>query len=265
MRPKTSFPELPISRYWRQPVVLSVLFMAAMPIKLFAEVDAEADRILRDMSNYMASMETFKIDADASTDVILQDGRKIQLTGYGTALVDRDGGLRFERQSAVGKSVLTYNGTVLSLFNEALNSWAEFPVEGGIDEAIDELRTVLSAEVIGGADLLYSDPYPGLMLEVESGEYLGETIVGGERAHHLSFRAAEVDWQLWIAAGEDPVPVKYVITSKWLTGAPQFTVQFSGFDSGISIAPDTFDFEAPEGSRRIDVTNPDISRLFVVE
>ena len=265
MRPKTSFPELPISRYWRQPVVLSVLFMAAMPIKLFAEVDAEADRILRDMSNYMASMETFKIDADASTDVIFQDGRKIQLTGYGTALVDRDGGLRFERQSAVGKSVLTYNGTVLSLFNEALNSWAEFPVEGGIDEAIDELRTVLGAEVIGGADLLYSDPYPGLMLEVESGEYLGETIVGGERAHHLSFRAAEVDWQLWIAVGEDPVPVKYVITSKWLTGAPQFMVQFSGFDSGISIAPDTFDFEAPEGSRRIDVTNPDISRLFVVE
>jgi len=42
---------------------------------------------------------------------------------------------------------------------------------------------------------------------------------------HLAFRGAETDWQIWIDIGARPVPRKYIITSKTLAGAPQYTLR----------------------------------------
>ncbi len=59
---------------------------------------------------------------------------------------------------------------------------------------------------------------------VSSG-YYGTAYVGGIECHYLSFRSTKVDLQLWVKVGDEPLPMKYVITSKWITGAPQYSVQ----------------------------------------
>jgi len=111
---------------------------------------------------------------------------------------------------------------------------------------------VFGESAAGGADLLYADPCGNLMNGVERGDYMGATTVGGETAHHLFYRADDHDWQLWIRAEAPALPVRYVITSKWLTGAPQFTAQFHGW---APEAKDDFVFTAPGGARQIDPTD----------
>ena len=42
---------------------------------------------------------------------------------------------------------------------------------------------------------------------------------------HLAFRNLDTDWQIWVESGERPLPRKYVITSKTVAAAPQYTLR----------------------------------------
>lgn len=73
----------------------------------------------------------------------------------------------------------------------------------------------------------------------------------GMPVHHLAYRAADIDWQLWVSAGGPPSTVRYVITSKWITGAPQLTVDIHDFDSGVAPNEADLAFAPPAGARAL--------------
>lgn len=203
------------------------------------------------MSDYMAAQRSFSLTADSSTDVLLRDGRKVELTATSQMVVDRENGLRVDRQGPLGDTLFVFDGSDVSILSEREGIYLSLPAEGGIDSAIDEVRATLGTEVAGGADLLYANPYDGLMLNVMSGYYMGQAIVNGVLTDHLSYRAEDIDWQLWVQSGDVPVPVRYVITSKWMTAAPQFAVDIFDFTVLTEVAGDTFAFTPPAGVREI--------------
>lgn len=226
------------------PVAIPVL--VALPVLAEeAVIDPQADVVLRAMSDYMAGLNKFSLTADSSTEILMRDGRKIQLTATSALTVDREKGVRVERQGPSGNTHLVFDGAKVSILSERDGVYLSLPVEGGIDNALDEVRSALGTEVVGGADLLYANAFDGLMLNVESGHYMGKAWVGGVLTDHLSYRAEDVDWQLWVRSGEEPAPVKYVVTTKWMTAAPQFTVQISDFEPLTDVAADAFVFAPP--------------------
>ena len=241
-------------------LALAWLFPAT-PV-LAQKIEPEADAVLRSMSDHLASLSAFRINLSATTEILLLDGRKIQLTGDTKVVADRSKGFRVERNGAAGKSTLVFDGQKVSIESGPAGQFAAFQVEGSFDVALDEVRMVFGAEAMGGADLLYSNPYEGLMIEAESARYLGVARIGGQTAHHLSYRAKDIDWQIWVAAEGEPLPVRYVITSKWMTAAPQFTanhvIPFSRWglgcagtglrDDGVNVQrPAMFESELPDG------------------
>ncbi len=90
------------------------------------------------------------------------------------------------------------------------------------------------------------------MTDVTSGSYLGTTWVNGVECDHVAFRAAKVDWQLWVQTGDRPLPMKYVITTKWMTGAPEFSVRLSDWDTQPKIPAGRFAFTPPAGVKRLE-------------
>ena len=46
--------------------------------------------------------------------------------------------------------------------------------------------------------------------------------------------------------------MKYVITTKWMTGAPQYSVRFRDWNLSPKIDPGQFDFKPPEGSKKLE-------------
>jgi hypothetical protein len=215
--------------------------------------------VLRAMSDYLGGLTSFRVASEASTEVLLQDGRKIQLTATGYVLLDREKGFQAERQGPAGATRLYYDGAQVSVVSEKHKAFIKIPATGGVDVAFDEVRAVFGSEAFGGADLLYPDAYEGLMFDVESGDYLGDAWVGGQLTHHLSYRAADIDWQLWVRKGDEPVPVKYVITSKWMTAAPQFSAQFSDFEAAVETTAADFIF-VPQSDAK-EVTIDDLAGL----
>ena len=84
-----------------------------------------------------------------------------------------------------------------------------------------------------------------------SSGYHGLAVVGGVKAHHLAFRTPIVDWQIWVQDGDQPLPLKYVVTTKRLTGAPQYSVQLSQWNLKPSIPAGCFKFVAPPGVEKL--------------
>ena len=72
------------------------------------------------------------------------------------------------------------------------------------------------------ADLLYGDPYAVLTEDVTYSKYLGLHRAAGVLCHHLVFAQPTIEWQIWIDAGEQPLPRQLAITYVREPGEPQY-------------------------------------------
>jgi hypothetical protein len=216
-----------------------------------ARIDPRAQELVRHMSDELASLNSFRVDADAADEVVLKSGQKVQQVSESHVAVKRPNRLRTERVGPVADVVFRYDGDELSVFGKRTGMYAKTKAPPTIDATIDFGRDELGLEA-PGADLLFSRPYDVLMDGVTAGEYVGLEPIDGVNCHHLAFRGSEVDWQIWIQDGPRALPRRYVITSKQETGAPEFVVQLSHWDPNAALPDSLFSFAPPAGAKKID-------------
>jgi hypothetical protein len=82
---------------------------------------------------------------------------------------------------------------------------------------------------------------------------LGSGVIGGVECDSLAFRAAEVDWQIWIAHGDQPYPCRFTINTKATTGGPQFSILLSNWKTGSDVTPRDFSFKNTSGAKQVDL------------
>ena len=222
-------------------------------------INPHADEILRSMSNFLAGTRAFSVSADTSNEILTLEGQKLQFNSSSTLLIQRPSHALLTRQGRFVDAVLLYDGSTLSLLGKTLNAYIQKDVPGTLDDAIHAIERETSLS-IPGADLLLSDPYAALSSGVTSSGYYGKAYVGGVECHHLAFRTPTVDWQLWVKAGDEPLPMKYVITTKWMTGAPQYSVQLSDWNVKPVIAPGRFKFSVPTGAVKVEALPVEMKR-----
>ena len=139
----------------------------------------------------------------------------------------------------------------LTVLGKNLNIYAQQDVPGTVDNLVDELRK--HNRPLPAADLLLADPYEVLMQDVDDIKDLGSGVVGGVECDYLAFRAKDVDWQIWIAQGERPYPCRYVISSKFMDGSPQYSIQVRDWKTGDEVAATDFSFTPPTDAKQVDL------------
>ena len=214
-------------------------------------VSPDADEILRSMSTFMGGTKAFSVTADISNEVITQQGQKLQFNSSASALVERPSHLHVARKGGFVDAEVLFDGKQLTLYGKRVNAYFQKDLTGSLDDALNTLENGLGISLPGG-DLLIANPYAALSSGITSSGYYGTEYVGGVESHHLAFRTAKVDWQLWVKAGNEPLPMKYVITTKLMTGAPQYTVQFANWNLKPAIAAKQFTFVAPKGAQKLN-------------
>ena len=68
---------------------------------------------------------------------------------------------------------------------------------------------------------------------------------------HVAVRSAEVDLQLWIAKGPQPLPRRVVITYKNAPGEPQFRADLYDWSVPVKLDAAAFAFVPPAGAEQI--------------
>jgi hypothetical protein len=214
-------------------------------------IEAKADQVLRQMSEYLNSLEQFTFHTENSVDTLLSSGQKVQLGRAVDVFVRRPDRFRANVKGDVLNQELFYDGKSITLFGKKVNYYAtmEAPpnIEAAMDHAMDSFGLVAPL-----ADLIYRNSFDILTEDVQSGFYAGLSTVLGVECHHLAFRGDETDWQIWIENSERPLPKKFVITTKWVAGAPQFTALLTNRDVSPQLKDSLFTFVAPGKAQKIE-------------
>jgi hypothetical protein len=218
-------------------------------------IDPRADAALHQMSYYLAKQRSFRMDMRTVDEKVTTDGVKVQEIQDQEVAIQRPNEIRVDRVSPRGHTTLRDDGKQVSIFNQDKNVYATTPASGSLDTTIDEVSQKLGIDA-PASDLVRTDAYQTLTDGLQSGHYVGLEPIGGVKAHHIVLKKKNVDLQLWIKEGSDAVPLRYVITSKDMPGAPQFSVDLERFQPNASIPRDTFSFSPPSDARRVEFAMP---------
>jgi hypothetical protein len=231
---------------WQTILTGTVLCISIVPSAKAQSGDA--DHLLKAMSDYVAAQKTISIAYDSDIEVITSQLQKIQFTSSGQVQLSRPDKLRVTRTGGYRDIELVFDGKLLTISDKDTKHYAQGDAGGTTDHLIDELREEHGV-VAPGADLLLTNSFDVMMSDVIEGEVIGKGVIDGVECDHLAFRDVETDWQIWIESGARPIPHKYVITSKGITGAPQYTLRIKEWKSDV--AADAFAFKPEPSATKI--------------
>lgn len=215
-------------------------------------IDPQALQMLRQMTDYMSRLNSFKVHAETSRDVIVPSSMSLESNQAFDIAVQRPNRLYIAMQSAAGNKQVFYDGTTFTVYTPSQKFYASVPAPATMNQLFQTLRSKYGLEM-PAADLLSPDAYQRLTNGVTSAVYVGESMVNGVMTHQLAFQKADIDWQIWIQSSNAPLPVKLVIRDKSQSGVPQYTAVFSRWDVSPIFYENTFTFMPGVGDRKITI------------
>ena len=216
-----------------------------------AEPQADAEAILMGMAKFLSQAQRFTVSIRGGYDVVQASGQKIEFGYLRKVTLSRPDRLRIEVEQSDGdKNLVLFDGKEITVFSTPRNVYAKAPKPGSLDEAITYFIKDLHMR-LPLAMLLVSQLPAELDRRVQSLDYVERTNILGVPSHHLAGRTDTVDFQVWVAEGDQPLPLRVVLTYKDAEGEPQFRAQFSDWNLSPEITDSMFAFTPPEGAEKI--------------
>jgi hypothetical protein len=221
-------------------------------------VSPQAESVLRPALDFLAKTPAFSLKAEIWREHVDESGQKIQFSRTVTMDVKRPDGLRLEISSPNKARGFWYDGKTLTILDRKNNLFSTTDMPATLDKTVDAAHDQFGID-LPLIDLALSDPYQSAVAKVQDSRYFGLATVLGVTCHHLAFTQDNVDWQVWIEDGPQPLIRKFVITHKNDPGAPEFTALITQWNLTDRIADSDFVFEPPKGASKIEMRTDDSS------
>ena len=231
--------------------VAGLFSIAPASAQTAADAKPDPKAILMRMADYLGKLPSFSVDVRDNYDTVQKTGQKIEYEETRKITVARPDRLRIEVVESDGdQQTLVIDGKDLALTNQPANVFAQSPSPGSLDQAIIFFVHDLGMR-LPFAPLLLTTAGAELQQRTKTLDYVEKTNILGAPAHHLAGRAGGVDFQVWIADGDKPLPLKLVLTYVEEKAQPQFRAQFSDWNVAPQVTDAMFAFTPPEGAHRI--------------
>ncbi|MET0587400.1 MAG: DUF2092 domain-containing protein [Novosphingobium sp.] len=214
-------------------------------------VEPEARAALDRMGTALRQLSGFTIHSDVTSEMVLDDGQKIQSGGTVDFTVQRPNGLKIVMASDRQKREIYYNGKTVTIFSPALGYYGTFDAPDTIGLMLDAADRKFGLE-LPLADLFKFGTDQTMTERIKSGFVVGSETIGGQMCVHYAFRQEQVDWQVWIRKDETALPCKIVITTTSDTSMPQYTSVMT-WNTQATPDPATFSFTPPADAKKITV------------
>ena len=218
-----------------------------------SDIDPDAIEALKRMSAYLGTQTSFELKSSGAFDLVLDDGQRLQFGDNATFKVRRPNGFVIERIGDYKDRRFTYDGKQLTVSSPRTAYYAQVEAPPTIRETLALAADRYGIELPLTDLFRWSEPGGGRADDIQEALYVGPALIDGTRTDHYAFREAEVDWQIWIAQGDSPVPRKIVITDRTDPSSPQYTATLS-WNFRPAFDAQTFAFQAPAGALPIRLT-----------
>jgi hypothetical protein len=231
-------------------VIVSSLSSQALAQRTNPTVDPAAVAIFEKMSAHVASQKAFKLDVVYSFDMIAGAGQTVTIDGTVQYQVRRPDRLVGRIANDLFARHYFYDGKTLTVVSPEERLFAQAPAKPTIREMLSTAATELGV-VLPLSDLfdLGTDASP--IKRITSAFVVGSGEINGATADHLAFRDADNDWEIWIARGDKPVPVKVTIIDLHQAERPRHsaTITWTPLDD---VADAAFSFTPDSDHKRIE-------------
>jgi len=217
---------------------------AAMPE---ARTTPQPEKILQQTCDFLKSTEQFSFKAEVTDDRVYTGGKKLQFAFDLEAYVHRPDKVRINAEGDLENKQFFYDGKTITLYDELGNHYAVLDAPGTIDGAMEKASQEYGLR-ISLVDLAEGNTCALMTKGVKHALYVGEGLVRGIKCHHLAFDKDDIQWQIWIDAGEKPLIRKLLINQKKLPAAPQWTAYFTDWNFSPQLTDDLFVFTPPQGA-----------------
>jgi hypothetical protein len=213
-------------------------------------IDPQAIAALDRMGAFLRAQTSMKVSADMTTDEVLDNGQKVQRSGVATLEVSRPDRLRADVVSDRRNEQLFYDGKTFTIYQPALGYYGSFTAPPTLAQLVNE------AEEHYGIDMPLADLFTwgtaqSPVANLKSAVNLGTSVVQGVKCDHYAFHQADVDWELCIAQGPQPLPRKMVITTTTEKSQPQHVAVLT-WNLSPRLDESLFTFTPPATAHRID-------------
>ena len=216
-----------------------------------ASVDPQAVQALVKMSAYLRTLQNFQVTLQTQRDDVDVYGQLITLDGQTSYKVRRPNGLTIDVASPSMTRQYVYDGKTVTVFDPKTGYFAKIAAPPTIRETLDMAQAKYGVE-LPLADLFTWSEGDDRAKALTAAHFVGQDQVNGQSANHYAFRQPGVDWQIWIADGDKPAPLRVVIVASDDPARPQFRADVA-WDTAPQFADNAFTFTPPANAREIQI------------
>jgi len=213
--------------------------------------DLASRALLLRMADFLARTPVISVTMRSDYDAIQVDGQRIEFGERRRILMQRPDKMRVEVERSDGeRGTVVFDGRWITAFKPAENVYARVEKAGDLDQAlvymVRDLRATLPLA------RMFTTGFPvDLEKRATSVSFVEESSLFDVPTEHIAVRTAEVDLQIWIAKGAEPLPRRVVVTYKNSPGEPQFRADLSDWSVKAKLGAAEFAFVPPPGAERI--------------
>jgi hypothetical protein len=216
-------------------------------------VDPAAVQTLKKMTDFLDGLQQFSVNSQSVVEEMHVSGHRVDYDLSASVTVKRPNMLKTERTGQMMHQRFFYDGKSLAVYNPNEKVYATQTGLGTIEDMITFARETVGV-LLPAADLLYRNAFKLLMQDVTLAVSVGTTVVGGVECDHLLFSRPGVDFQVWVARGEQPLPRRYAVTETGTPALLSITTVFSDWNTAPAGDDAQFSFVPPEGAKAIPFT-----------
>ena len=201
------------------------------------------------MSEHLRSLEKYTVNSEISFDEVLDSGQKLFLTKQVEIRAEHPTNLwvktsmmnRIQRQ-------FYFDGKTFTVYTPNLGLYASFDAPVTIGKVVREARKKYDIELpiadlfLWGADNETS---------IDEAMIIGVDKVNGVSCNHFAFREKNVDWQICIQRGGEPLPLKLIINDRSVENQTKY-VAIMKWDTAPTLDGQSYTFTPKEGEYKIN-------------
>ena len=223
------------------------------PIANEGVIEDGAIEALKEMSAYLMSANTLAFTSQGSMDAVTADGQRIQLDGRTNYKVRRPGFV-VDYVSDIKSRRFIYDGKTFTVYSPTLGFYSSVPAPGTNKEVLDTIYNKFGIALPLEDLFRWGDPDGSSqrIAALKSAYDVGPATIDGVETDHYAFREPDVDWEVWIQQGDQPLPRKLVIVDRTDPTHPTFTARLT-WQFNPTLADSDFTFVPDANAKKIQL------------
>jgi len=217
------------------------------------------EELLTQMAEFMAAHDEFSFEALVTYQSLQESGQTLHFNMIQRVAVGQPDRLFWETLNDDGTSDNAWYSTGrFSMVKQPDNIYGQIGVPDTMPEMIDVVTNDYGI-IVPFSDLLASGDESVFLKDLQASQYVGLAWVEDEWSHHLALRNDLVDFEVWVQAEGDPIPLRLAITWKHEEGLPGFVARFRKWNFSPMFDESRFRFDVPNGVERIEILPVDVA------